>query len=299
MPTAFLLGVPIVHLHGGEVTEGAVDERVRHAVSKLADQHCAASPDAAVRILQMGEPVERVHVTGAPGLDRLAAATPLRDDALARLVGLPEVRRPLALFTYHPPTADGDAPAGRWAREAAEATLAECGTVIATHPGMDHGRDDIIATLSELAADDPARFAFVEALGRDYPSVLAGVDVVVGNSSSGVIEAATVHTAAVDIGDRQLGRLRGENVLHSAEGAAAVRKAVRTVLEPAWQARAAGVANPYGTGDASRRIVDIVRGAPSAGRRKPFVDLRVPSDPPSDPPADRSTNPPTDMKGEP
>jgi UDP-N-acetylglucosamine 2-epimerase (non-hydrolysing) len=273
VPPAFLLGVPIVHLHGGEVTEGAVDERVRHAVSKLADQHCAASPDAASRLLQMGEPPSRVHVTGAPGLDRLASAAPLDDSALAALVGLDAVQRPVALFTYHPPTARADAPVGRWAREAAEATLAVCGTVVATYPGMDEGRDEIIASLRGLAAEQPSRFRFVEALGRDYPGVLGAVDVVVGNSSSGVIEAATLHTPAVNIGDRQQGRLRGDNVLDCAEGRAPVEDAVRTVLGSEWLARTAAADNPYGTGDASHRILDIVRGATSAGRVKPFVDL--------------------------
>lgn len=273
VPPAFLLGIPIVHLHGGEVTEGAVDERVRHAVSKLADQHCAASPDAASRLLQMGEPAARVHVTGAPGLDRLAEASPLDDSALCALLGIPTVEHPVALFTYHPPTARRDAPVGRWAREAARGALAACGTVVATYPGMDDGRDEIIRSLSELQAEQPGRFRFVEALGRDYPRVLAAVDVVVGNSSSGVIEAATLHKPAVNIGDRQKGRLRGDNVLDAAEGLAPVEEAVRRVLSPEWLARTRATVNPYGSGDASRRIVDIVRGAASAERVKPFCDI--------------------------
>jgi len=272
VPPAFLLGVPIVHLHGGEVTEGAVDERIRHAVTKLADEHCVATPDAARRLTQLGEPKERIHVTGAPGLDRLPAAAPLGDDALAGLLGMDGVERPIALFTYHPPTAQAGAPAGVWAREAAEATLAVCATVIATYPGMDEGRDEIVAALSALAAAEP-RLRLVEALGPDYPGVLASVDVVVGNSSSGVIEAATLHKPAVDVGDRQRGRLRGDNVVHAEEGRAAVEGAVRLALSPRGTARAASTANPYGTGDASRLVLDIVRSAGSAGRVKRFVDL--------------------------
>ena len=88
VPPAVLLGVPVVHLHGGEVTEGALDERVRHAVTKLADQHCVASEDAAARLRQLGESPDRIHVTGAPGLDRLAVAAPPDDEALARLLGV-------------------------------------------------------------------------------------------------------------------------------------------------------------------------------------------------------------------
>ncbi|NUO89420.1 MAG: UDP-N-acetylglucosamine 2-epimerase (hydrolyzing) [Dermatophilaceae bacterium] len=278
VPPAVLLGVPVVHLHGGEVTEGAVDERVRHAVTKLADQHCVASEDAAARLRQLGEPADRIHVTGAPGLDRLAGAVPVPDDELAALLGMASVARPLGLFTYHPPTAQTGAPAGEWAREAAEAALAVCGTVVATHPGMDEGRDEVLAALTDLAAREP-RLRLVAALGRDYPRVLAASDVVVGNSSSGVIEAATVHVPAVDIGERQRGRLRGDNVVHADEGRAPVEVAVRAALTPGSRQRAASVTNPYGTGEASARILDIVRSAARTSRVKRFVDLPVrPSD---------------------
>jgi len=275
VPPAVLLGVPVVHLHGGEVTEGALDERVRHAVTKLADQHCVASEDAAARLRQLGEVPERIHVTGAPGLDRLAAAAPADDEALARLLGVAAVQRPLALFTYHPPTAEHGAPVGQWAREAAEAALAECGTVLATHPGMDEGRDEVLAALTALAATE-SRLHLVAALGRDYPSVLAAADVVVGNSSSGVIEAATVHVPAVDVGERQRGRLRGDNVVHADEGRAAVTAALRTALSPAWRDRTAAASNPYGAGGASGRILAIVREASGESRAKHFVDLPRP-----------------------
>jgi len=276
VPPAVLLGVPVVHLHGGELTEGALDERVRHAVTKLADQHCVASEDAAARLRQLGESPNRIHVTGAPGLDRLAVAAAPDDDALARLIGVTAVTRPLALFTYHPPTAAPGAPLGAWAREAAEAALAVCGTVVATHPGMDEGRDEVLAALTDLAATEP-RLRIVAALGRDYPAVLAAADVVVGNSSSGIIEAATVHVPAVDVGERQSGRLRGDNVVHADEGRAAVEAAVRTALSPQWRARTAAAVNPYGTGGASARILAIVRGASGGSRAKHFVDL--PRDP--------------------
>lgn len=271
VPPAVLLGVPVVHLHGGEVTEGALDERVRHAVTKLADQHCVASEDAAARVRQLGEPADRVHVTGAPGLDRLATASPIPDADLGDLLGT-TVERPLGLFTYHPPTAQPGAPVGQWAREAAEAALAACGTVVATHPGMDEGRDEILSALTGLAAREP-RLRLVAALGRDYPRVLAAADVVVGNSSSGVIEAATLHVPAVDIGERQRGRLRGDNVVHAAEGRETVEAALRTALSPRWREHAAHVANPYGTGTASAAILDIVRTAALAPRAKHFVDL--------------------------
>ncbi len=270
VPAAFLGGIPVVHLHGGEVTRGALDERVRHAVTKLADQHCVASLDAAARLRQMGEPADRIHHTGAPGLDRLTGLCRLDDDELADVIAH-DVRRPVALFTYHPPTADPGAPVREWAAGALAATLDHCGTVIATHPGMDVGRAEVLQALV-AAAHDPA-VVVIEALGPTYPRVLASVDIVVGNSSSGIIEAASVGVPAVDVGDRQRGRLRGDNVVHADEGRTAVSAAVARALAPDHLARSAAVANPYGGGDASSRILEVVRRAPSQLRAKPFVDL--------------------------
>lgn len=273
VPQAVLAGIRVVHLHGGEVTEGAVDERVRHAVTKLADQHCVASPDAADRVRRLGEPAERVHVTGAPGLDRVVGLDAPTPEALAAAVGR-EVVRPLALFTYHPPTAVEGAELRAWAAGALRATAARCGTVVATHPGTDAGRDEVLAALAELA-DHPG-VVVVDSLGAVYPTVLAGADVVVGNSSSGVIEAASVGIPVVDVGDRQRGRLRGDNVVHADEGEAAVGEALDFALSSAFRAHAAEVTNPYGDGHAAQRVVDVVRAAPAAPRAKPFADAPEP-----------------------
>lgn len=272
VPAAFLSGVPIVHLHGGEVTEGALDERVRHAVTKLADQHCVASEDAALRVMQLGEPADRVHVTGAPGLDRIASATAMQLDELAKLLGC-DARRPIALFTYHPPTAGHIADVGLLAREAVLGTLDHVNLVIATHPGMDTGREQILTALNELADEDP-RVRVVPALGTHYPSVLRSVDVVVGNSSSGIVEAASAGKPVVDVGVRQQGRLRGSNVIHSEEGYSGVSKAVSEALLPRLRESSAGAVNPYGDGHSSERIVEVIRASVDSAQAKEFVDLR-------------------------
>jgi UDP-N-acetylglucosamine 2-epimerase (non-hydrolysing) len=116
----------------------------------------------------------------------------------------------------------------------------------------------------------------VENLGPRYPVVLAAADVVVGNSSSGVIEAASVGVPVVDVGDRQRGRLRGDNVVHADEGEAAVGAALDLALSPEHRARSAAAANPYGDGHAAGRVVDVVRAAPAAALAKPFVDAPEP-----------------------
>lgn len=271
VPSFFLAGVTIVHLHGGEVTEGAIDERVRHAVTKLADVHCVASEEAAERVRQLGEPVERIHVTGAPGLDRFAGIKRPDDATLAKLIGHP-VTRPVAMFTYHPPTTAPAAQIHQWAADALAATLEACGTVVATHPGFDVGREDILEVLAAAEADHD-NLVVIESLGRRYPRVLAASDVVVGNSSSGVIEAASAGVPAVDIGDRQRGRLRGGNVVASVEGRHAVAAALQKALSPEFQAAAKDVVNPYGDGTAGARIAAIILDE-APPRAKPFVDVR-------------------------
>ena len=273
VPALFVLGIPIVHLHGGEVTEGAMDDRIRHAVTKLADVHCVASPDAAARVRQLGEPDDRIVVTGAPGLDRYVEVAALPVERLTEIVGT-EVLRPLVLFTYHPVTV-GEADTHQVAehsRQALEAALSFGGTVIATHPGMDRGREELLAVLDGFGGHP--RLVVTEALGHHYPAVLASADVVVGNSSSGIIEAGAVGIPAVDIGIRQLGRERGPNVVHADDGEGNVHTAIAEALAAAgrqdWPA-----ANPYGDGRAAPRILDVVLGSDQRPRQKEFVDRRL------------------------
>jgi UDP-N-acetylglucosamine 2-epimerase (non-hydrolysing) len=267
-----LAGVPIVHLHGGEVTEGAVDDRIRHAVTKLADLHCVSNADAAARVRQLGEPADRVVVTGAPGLDRLRDLAPADNERIAALLG-GALRRPFALVTYHAPTAS-DADAGIGAEAVFAAVAPTAGSALITHPGLDRGRERVLAAVRSATATAP-HLHDVAALGADYLPVLAAADVLVGNSSSGVIEAASLGVPVVDVGDRQQGRLRGDNVLHAAEAdEAAIAAAVRECLTAPFRERARRTSNPYGDGHAAQRIVEVVRRAVAGGlARKPFIDL--------------------------
>ena len=272
VPPVVVRGVPLVHLHGGEVTEGAIDDRVRHAVTKLADIHCVSTEDAADRVRQLGEPASRVFVTGAPGLDRVVGTRAATGSDLAELLGRP-VRRPLALVTYHPVTVGGLDPR-RGAVNVFSAVAKTCGSAIITHPGMDKGRD---AVLEELRRVTTAQDGMVEvpALGRRYLSVLGAVDVVVGNSSSGVVEAASFGTPVVNIGDRQRGRPTGANVITCGESEEAIEAAIRTCLKPDFAAAARQVVNIYGDGHSAPRVVAAIDVALLQDlARKPFVDLK-------------------------
>jgi UDP-N-acetylglucosamine 2-epimerase (non-hydrolysing) len=270
---AVLLGVPVIHLHGGEVTEGAIDERVRHAVTKLADEHCVASQDAARRLRQLGEEPASIHVTGAPGLDRYRTTPPATDDALAAILGR-AVSRPLALFTYHSVTTEPEDIVAENAAAALSAASGVAGQVLVTHPGPDSGRDAVLAAITEVAGR-LENVVIVPSLGSLYPCVLAACDIVVGNSSSGVIEAAAVGIPAVDIGRRQSGRLRGVNVLHAEDGFPPVQEAVRQGLDPAFAHSWGQLINPYGDGQASEGIADVIASAGRPARSKRFMDTEL------------------------
>lgn len=256
---ALIHDVAIAHLHGGETTEGAVDERIRHAVTKLADLHLCANEDSASRIRQLGEESWRVVVTGAPGLDRIRQVAPLSDDEISELLGRP-IRRPLGVVVYHPTTVDR-ADISRRADAVYHAAAASLGSVIALYPGLDPGADEVIDALQRRELLEPD-FATAKNLGESYLPLLCSADVLVGNSSSGIIETASLGLPTVDVGERQHGRLRPANVLHVDENVDDIRGAIAQVLDPGFREKCKSMVNPYGDGQAAERIVEALATAP-------------------------------------
>jgi len=254
---ATIAGVPIVHLHGGEHTAGAIDDAIRHAVTKLAHVHCCSAQAYAERLVALGEEPWRIHVTGAPSLDRLLAAAQgaTRADLEAHL-GV-ELAGPVGLLTYHPPSLHPE----RMAAEL-EAVLAACAplrSVIATFPGMDVGASAVLDRLRQWAGERDG-VVLVPSLGAAYPTALATVDVVIGNSSSGIVEAPSFAVPVINIGDRQAGRLRSGCVLDVPGEREVVRAAMDRALSASFRAGPARSGNPHGDGGAARRIVDVLAG---------------------------------------
>jgi UDP-N-acetylglucosamine 2-epimerase (non-hydrolysing) len=270
---AVLARVPIAHVHGGEATEGAIDESIRHAVTKLAYWHFPAAEPYAERIRQMGEASERVWNVGAPAMDNIAVLDPVPLAALEAFLSL-SLRAPSFLLTYHPVTLAKDS--GHAAMQALLTALDDiAGTVVITGANADPGAGAIRATLQAFAAANPARVVLVESLGaRRYLSLMHHVDAVVGNSSSGLLEAPAVGVPSVDIGPRQQGRLRAPSVIHCGESAADIREALERALTPSHRAFAALRDTPYGKPGAARRIVDVLRTVEISSTAKPFVDRR-------------------------
>lgn len=274
---ALLHGVPVAHLHGGETTEGAIDERIRHSITKLADLHLCASVDSARRIRQLGEEPRRIVVTGAPGLDRIADVEPLPDAEIGAILGF-EVRRPLGVVVYHPETVDRVDVRER-ARTIFDVCARRLGAAMALYPGADPGTSSVAAELADAACRHD-NFTDVKNLGNRYLSVLAAADVLIGNSSSGIIEAASLSLPVVNIGDRQRGRLRPQNVIDVPNDQEAIDSAIEHACSHQFRAALDGISNPYGDGAAANRILEAILEAPLDDLlRKPLISGALESHP--------------------
>jgi UDP-hydrolysing UDP-N-acetyl-D-glucosamine 2-epimerase len=269
---ALLAGVPIAHLCGGDVTEGALDNQVRHAVTKLAHVHFATSARSAKRILQMGEESWRVHDVGDPSLDRFRRGRAAGVDELTEALGFRPDQRTL-LVTFHPPTLGVDSLRADVAA-LTSALRGHAGPIVITAPAPDPGADVVRSELEALARARPST-TFVESLGSDrYRGLMALVGAMVGNSSSGLSEAPCVPLPVVNIGDRQAGRDRARNVIDVPAEARAIGDAITRALAPEFRAGLHGLVSPYGDGRSAARIIDVLATLPDRARlmRKVFRD---------------------------
>lgn len=262
---ALPFALPVAHIHGGEVSEGAMDNQIRHAITKLAHLHFASAEPHARRIAAMGEEPWRIHTVGAPGLDRLATTEPLSRAALARELGLPEAGLWL-LVTFHPVTLEYRDTAAH-IDELLAAIEKTDGFIVITYPNADTSGRLIIERIEEFAGRHPRRCRLAKSLGeRLYLSLLRHADLMIGNSSSGLIEAPTFGLPVVNVGSRQRGRLRGANVIDVEPSREDILRGIEAAQATAFRARARAAANPYGDGHAAPRIVDVLRAVPVDAR---------------------------------
>lgn len=265
--------IPVAHIHGGEVSFGAIDDSLRHAMTKMAHLHFAATEDYARRIRQLGEEDWRVTVSGAPALDTIMNADLPDRATLSARFGLPLDEPPL-MVTFHPVTRQyGEAE--RQTRALLAALEAVDLPVVLTAPNADVESDVIRGLFDAFLAKRAGRAWLVESFGAlNYLAMLREARAALGNSSSGLIETPGFELPTVNIGDRQMGRTRAANVIDCAADADAIEAAIRKAIDPAFRAALSGMANPYGDGNAAERIVTTLRDVPIDARLtgKIFVD---------------------------
>lgn len=251
------MNVPVAHVQAGELS-GNVDGQTRHALARYAHLHFASNDDAAERLRRSGEEEFRIHTVGAPQLDELIAEEPASPAELARRFHLDPVR-PLVLIVQHPVTEQA-----RLAGEQIAATLAAVAELgeqaVLIYPNNDAGSSELRAHVD--AARAPWLHVERNVPRREYAGLLRHAAAIVGNSSSGIIEAPSFALPAVNVGRRQVGRMQARNVINVGHEEAEILTALRRAVSPEFRASLGGLENPYGDGQASQRIVTALAEVP-------------------------------------
>jgi UDP-N-acetylglucosamine 2-epimerase (non-hydrolysing)/GDP/UDP-N,N'-diacetylbacillosamine 2-epimerase (hydrolysing) len=256
---ALALRIPIAHIEGGEISEGAIDDAVRNALTKMSHLHFTSTHLARARVIAMGEEEWRVHRAGAPSLDHLRRSTLLSREQLETQLEL-DLSRPPLLVAYHPVTLR------RETTEEADALFAALesvtGTVLFCYPNADAGSHALIQKTREFLSRRGEGRVFVNLAAVTYWSLLRNVRMLVGNSSSGIMETASFALPAVNVGFRQKGRERAKNVLDAEPDAATILEKIAEAESEGFRLSLAGMDNPYGDGRASERIVRVLTESP-------------------------------------
>ena len=268
---AMIAKIPVAHIAGGDTTEGAFDEAIRHSITKMSHIHFVTNETAKRRVRQLGEDPAHIHNFGSPGIDAIKHTKLLDRASLERKLGFTFRTRNI-LVTFHPATLD-DQPAGAQFQELLKAfdTMREDVGIIFTLPNADPEGSAISALIKKYTAARPWTMAFASLGQVNYLSCIAQVDAVVGNSSSGLYEVPSFKKPTVNIGDRQKGRLMASSVINCRPKAADIGRALRK----AFTKDCSDAVNPYGKGDSAQRIVAKLITIPDYKKllKKRFFDL--------------------------
>jgi UDP-hydrolysing UDP-N-acetyl-D-glucosamine 2-epimerase len=256
---ALALRIPTAHIEGGEISEGAIDDAVRNALTMMSHIHFTSTHAARQRIISMGEEPWRVHRAGAPSLDHLRRQTLFPREQLESRLEI-KLNNPALLVTYHPVTIARDTTMEADALFAALATLPE--QLLFCYPNADAGSRDLIGRTRSFTASRADSHVFVNLDALTYWSLLRQVDVVLGNSSSGIMETPSFAIPTVNVGLRQQGRERARNILDAVPNADSILQAVRTARNDEFRRSLEGMSNPYGDGVASQKIVEVLTTVP-------------------------------------
>ena len=259
--SAVIHGIPIAHLHGGERTEGAYDDVCRHAITKMAHLHFPALPEYADRIRKMGEEDWRIHTVGALALDGLIRFQPEPIGDLSASLGL-DFSEPTLVLAYHPETLATQSPADQIQQVLAALREFDMNLlVLGSNADVGHGA--IESALRDFVADRP-RARFIPSLSRSqFWSCLHHADLLIGNSSAGIIEAASFELPVVNIGQRQAGRARVPNILDTPADKVKIMKAIHQATSQEFKGGLTGLVNPYSKGGGASQVVKILRNLPS------------------------------------
>ena len=260
---ALSLRIPIAHIEGGEISEGAIDDAVRNAITKMSHVHFTSTETARERVIAMGEEPWRVHRAGAPSLDHLRRGRLLSREEVESACDI-DLRIPAMLVAYHPVTLESNTTTEATALfEALEQIASQDSMqILFCYPNADAGSRSLIERTRAFLSRHASARLFVNLDAVTYWSLLRCVDLMLGNSSSGIMETASFALPNVNVGLRQKGRERARNVLDAEPDASAILARIAEARSPAFRASLEGMANPYGDGHAAERIIEVLTSVP-------------------------------------
>lgn len=271
--SATIFGVPIAHLHGGELTEGAYDDAFRHAITKLSHLHFPTTSVYRKRIIQMGEEPQRVFQVGSLGIENVLSQKMLKRKKIEKILGI-HLKSKNLLITYHPTTLEpGQAGAQIKILLKALETSRDTGLIF-TIPGADKENKIIYSAIKKFVKNFPNAYVFRSLGSRLYLSLMREVDAVVGNSSSGILEAPSLKKPVVNVGNRQKGRIRLPNIIDCKTSVQAIKKSIQLAFSKDFKKKCKKIKNTFGHGKTSIKIVKILKQQTLIGlKNKKFFNL--------------------------
>lgn len=274
---AHVSGVVIAHLHGGELSAGAIDEAFRHAVTKMSQFHFTSTEAYRSRVIQLGENPSKVFNVGAIGIDNIKEISFMPKQQLEKELNF-EFDENIVLVTFHPVTLEKNTAGQQFGELLKALQLFPELRIIFTLPNADTDGRAIIKMIREFVKENTERARVFSSLGRvRYLSLVKIIKAVIGNSSSGVIEVPSLGKPTINIGDRQKGRLMAESVINCKPECASIQRALHKALKPEFQCFCTKTKNPYGNGDTTRKIIAIMKNNINKldSLKKMFYDLKI------------------------
>jgi len=270
---ALFYKIPVIHLHGGEITEGVYDDAMRHAITKMAHLHFTSTEEYRKRVIQMGESPETVYNVGALGCDNIRHVSLMSKKELEKLLNFPLDRNTI-LVTFHPVTMENNTAEAQFKELLSAIDTFSTLRSIFTMPNSDTNGRIIMDLIKEYVAKNPEKSVWFTSLGmRRYLSVLQYIGAVVGNSSSGIIEVPSFHIPTLNIGDRQKGRIAATSVLNCLPIECDIREKLTIITEPGYIEGLKDVKNPYDKPNTAQEIVKIIKKNKNTLARKTFYNL--------------------------
>jgi len=271
---AMVAKIPIAHIHGGEITEGLIDEPIRHSITKMSHLHFVATDEYRNRVVQLGEQPDRVFNVGGLGIDNIKKLTLLSKGDFEKAIDFKLGVRNL-LVTFHPVTLESHTSKAQFQILLDAIGELEDTNIIFTKANADTDGRVINAMIDSYTAEHYNTIAFSSMGQLNYLSALQFVDAVVGNSSSGLLEAPSFNIGTIDIGDRQKGRIKADSVISCPPDKNSINNAFRTLYSTQFQHMIKRTENPYGSGGASKQITNVIRNIDLSGIvKKTFYDFK-------------------------